>query len=129
MLLEWLNAAVSSESYQRVSQIIHDIKSATAAGDTAAHDGVWWHVQRLDENIPLEKRRRRREIHKLTARICASLRGYIFHPRLSFLMTGNRRWWFDLCGDRVSNDYRFNRANGRRIYEADAVFGVLRLAS
>ena len=49
VLIEWLNAAVGSESYLRASQIIHDIKSANAAGDTAAHDGVWWHVSRPGE--------------------------------------------------------------------------------
>ena len=39
------------------------------------------------------------------------------------------RWWFDLFSESVRSDYEFTRPNGRPVYEADAVFGVLRLAS
>jgi hypothetical protein len=127
VLIEWLNAAVGSKSYLRVRQLINNVYTATLAGDAAVRDRVYVHVGPAE--LLHEKAQRRHEIDRLLRPISDSLRRYVFHPRLVFLMTGQRRWWFDLIGDPVSGDYKLVRADGRRVYEADVIFGVLRLAS
>src|SRR5262249_2111031 len=83
----------------------------------------------IADEIPPEKVRRRREVDRLLRPIDTTLRGYVYHPRLISTQLGRSHWWFDLYGDPVADDYRVTRASGRRVYEADAVFGVLRLAS
>lgn len=129
VLIEWLNAAVGTKSYQRVSELIHNIRSADTAVDAAIRDSVFVHVGRREDSIPPEKSRRRREIDKLLRPISQSFTGYVFHPRLTCVLFDRRRWWFDLVGEPVPGDYKLTRANGRRVDEADAVFGVFRLAS
>lgn len=131
-LIEWLNAANGSRSYQRVNEVIRNIKSATAAMDAADKDGVYFHIG--PGPVPLDKQRRRREIAKQLSAISHALRPYVFHPRLT--ANGSmvkrhlgHRWWFDLSGDPVRTDYKHTRSNGRNVFEADAVFGILRLAS
>ena len=110
-----------------MSRLIHSILSATAVGDAALRDRAFVHVGTREEL--LEKTQRRLEIDKLLQPIDVAVKRYVFHPRLMFLMSGRRRWWLDLTGDPVAGDYKLTRADGRRIYEGDAVFGVLRLAS
>jgi hypothetical protein len=131
VLIEWLNSAVGSKSYQRVSHLIRNIESATEVGNAAARDGVWWHMRMAGEpaELPREKKQRRRKIDNLLGPIEVAVKAYVFRPRLIFLMSGSRRWWFDLVGEPVPGDYKLTRADGRRVYEADAVFGVMRLAS
>jgi hypothetical protein len=132
VLIEWLNAAVGTASYRRVQKLLTGINRATAARDAALRDHIYIHVHRpgdLKDLTLIEKRRRRGEIDKLLGPISSALRGYVFHPRLLFMMAGRQSWWLDIVGDAVSGDYKYTREDGRRIYEADAVFGILRLAS
>lgn len=129
VLIEWLNAAVGTKSYERVSELIHNIRSADTAVDAATRDSVFIHVGRREEGIPPEKARRRREVHRLLLPISRTFTGYVFHPRLNCVLGDKRRWWFDLVGEPVPGDYKLTRSDGRRVFEADAVFGVLRLAS
>lgn len=129
VLIEWLNAAVGTKSYERVSKLIRNIRAADAAVDSALRDGVFVRVRRPGDIIPAEKRRRRREVDKLLRPVARTFAGYVFHPRLTCILLDKRRWWFDLFCESVRSDYKFIRPNGRRVYEADAVFGVLRLAS
>ena len=123
---------MGTASYQRVQKLLTDINRATAARDAALRDHIYIHVNRGGDSKDLtliEKRRRRREIDRLLGPVCSALKGYVFHPRLIFMMAGRQSWWFDLVGDAVSGDYKYTREDGRRLYEADAVFGILRLAS
>jgi hypothetical protein len=129
VLIEWLNAAVGTKSYERVSKLIRNIRAADAAVDSALRDSVFIHVGRTGDIIPAEKRRRRREVDELLLPVSRAFAEYVFHPRLTCILFDKRRWWFDLFGESVRSDYKFTRPNGRRVYEADAVFGVLRLAS
>jgi hypothetical protein len=129
VLIDWLNAATGSKSFQRVRTLIRQIQSAETAVDAATRDGVFIHVGQREDRIPLEKSRRRREVDKLLRPIGPALMRYVFHPRLTCTLFGRSRWWFDLFGESVAGDYRLKRGNERRVYEADAVFGVLRLAS
>jgi len=129
VLIEWLNAAVGTKSYQRVSKLIGDIYALDVAVDAAIRDSIYIHAGRREDGIPLEKIRRRREMSKLLRALDQPLTKYVFHPRLTCLPNDRRRWWFDLFGEPRSGDFRLTRANGRRVYEADAVFGVFRLAS
>lgn len=128
-LIEWLNAAVGTKSYQRVRELIGNIRAADAALDAATRDSVFVHVGRRGESIPSEKKRRRREVHRLLRPLDRTFTKYVFHPRLTCLIFDRRRWWFDLVGEPVPEDYKFTRPHGRRVYEADAVFGIFRLAS
>lgn len=128
MLIDWLNAAIGSKSYWRVCRLIRSIQAAETAMAAASRDRIYVHVGNPDE-IPSEKVHRRRELNKLFPPIEAALKGYEFHPRLTYTLFGTPHWWFDLCGEPVPGDYKLTRADGRRVYEADAVFGVLRLAS
>jgi len=127
VLIEWLNAAVGTNSYQRVSDLIRKIRSADTAVDDAQRDDVFVHVGR--DSIPAEKSRRRREVHKSLRLVSRAFTDYVFHPRLTCVLFDKRRWWFDLFGEAVPGDYRLIRPDGRRVYESDAVFGVARLAS
>jgi hypothetical protein len=129
VLIEWLNAAVGTKSYQRVSGLIHDILSADAAVDAALRDSVLVHVRKPGDVIPAEKRRRRRELAKLLLPVSRAFTEYVFHPRLNCILFDKRRWWFDLSGGPVPGDFKLTLPSGRRVYEADAVFGVFRLAS
>lgn len=129
LLIEWLNAAVGTKSYQRVSDLIRNILSADTAVDVALRDNVFVHVGKRGDSIPAEKSRRRREVHKLLRLVSRAFTDYVFHPRLTCVLFGKQRWWFDLFGEAVPGDYRLTRSDGRRVYEADAVFGIFRLAS
>jgi hypothetical protein len=129
VLIEWLNAAIGAKSYQRVNGLIRDIRSADTAVDAALRDGVFIHGGKREDSISPEKLRRRRAVHKLLRSVTHAFTGYVFHPRLTCLLFSKRRWWFDLVGEPVPGDYKLTRADGRRVYEADAVFGVFRLAS
>jgi hypothetical protein len=129
VLIEWLNAAVGTKSYQRVNELINNIRSADAAADAAIRDSVFFHVGRREDGIPPEKIRRRREFYKVLRPLEKTFTEYVFHPRLSCVLHDRRRWWFDLLGEPVAGDYKLTRANGRRVNEADAVFGIFRLAS
>jgi hypothetical protein len=129
VLIEWLNAAVGTKSYRRVSKLIGDICALDVALDAATRDSVYIHVGRREDGIPPEKLRRRREVSKLLRTLDRPFTKYVFHPRLTCVLHDRRRWWFDLLGEPVPGDYKLTRANGRRIYEADAVFGIFRLAS
>jgi hypothetical protein len=128
VLIEWLNAAVGTKSYERVSKLIRNIRAADAAVDSAFRDGVFVHSGRGGD-VPVEKRRRLREVDELLLPVNRAFVEYIFHPRLTCILFDKRHWRFDLSGESVRSDYKFTRPNGRRVYEADAVFGVLRLAS
>lgn len=129
VLIEWLNAAVGTKSYQRVSKLIGDIFALDAATDAATRDSIYIHVGKPEDGIPLDKSRRRREMSKLLRTLDQPLTKYVFHPRLTCVANDKRRWSFDLFGEPRSSDFKLTRPNGRRVYEADAVFGVFRLAS
>jgi len=135
MLIEWLNAAAGSKSYQRVSGLLHNILSATGLFggivQEALRDLEDWHTKIPGETrkIQREKRRHRPEVEKLLGTIKATVKDYVFHPRLTLQSQVGQRWWFDLVGESVPGDYKLTLDGGRRVYEADAVFGILRLAS
>jgi hypothetical protein len=129
VLIEWLNAAEGTRSYRRVTELIRNIRAADAAVDVALRDRVFVHVGRPGDIIPAEKSRRRREVGKLLRAVSRAFTDYVFHPRLTCVLFDERRWWFDLFGESVPGDYKLIRPNGRRVFEADAVFGILRLAS
>ncbi len=129
VLIEWLNAAAGTKSYGRVSELISNIRSADAAVDVALRDSVFVHVGRPGDIIPAEKSRRRREVSRLLRPISRAFTGYVFHPSLTCTLFDKPRWRFGLVGDPVTGDYKLTRPDGRRVFEADAVFGVFRLAS
>jgi hypothetical protein len=129
VLIEWLNAAAGTKSYERVNELIYNIRSADTAVDVAIRGSVFFHVGFPGEGIPPEKERRRREYYKVLRLVEKTFKEYVFHPRLSCIRSDKRRWWFDLVGEPVAGDYKLRRASGRHVNEADAVFGVFRLAS
>jgi hypothetical protein len=129
VLIEWLNAAVGTKSYQRVGELIRNIRSADTGVLAAHRDGVYIHVGYPGEGIPTEKRHRRQALKKLLRPLDQAFTRYVFHPRLTCVLFGRQRWWFDLVGEPVPGDYKLIRPDGRRVYEADAAFGVFRLAS
>jgi hypothetical protein len=139
VLIEWLNSAADSQSYQRVSRLLHNILAATglfgAAFGAAVHETLRdleeWHTNMPAETkeIPRRKRQRRPEIEKLLGSIEAAVKGYVFHPRLTLQSGIGQGWWFDLVGESVPGDYKLTLDGGRRVYEADAVFRVLHLTS
>lgn len=128
ILIEWLNAAKGSRSHCRVVQLISNIQTTEAAVSAAVRDNVYVHSG-SSPVFPPEKVKRQIELSKLYKKIASALRHYVFRPRLTSVTFGRTPWWFDLCGDRVRDDHRVTRPDRRRIFEADAVFGVLRLAS
>lgn len=127
-LIEWLNAANGSESYRRVTRLIRDIEVIEREMEAARKDDVYFHPGKPG-SVPKEKLRRRRALDKLFLPLESALKNYVFHPRLTYIIFDPRRWWFDLYGDSVASDYELVRQSGRRVCEADAVFGILRLTA
>ncbi len=129
ILIQWLNAAIGSNSYERVFRLIRNIQLADAAVDTAHRDNAYVHSVKPGGAFPPNKLRRQREVRRLLRPVEKALTAYVFHPRLSCVLFGRPRWWFDLAGDRVTGEFSIPLPYERRFYEADAVFAVLRVAS